>query len=63
MNWYHFSQKKLHKMYFFLKKNPKMDIPLDLAIPPHLGIYSKEIDSDLHKNIDTKPTTEFFFSF
>lgn len=40
-----------------------MDIPLDLAIPPHLGIYSKEIDSDLHKNIDTKPTTEFFFLF
>lgn len=45
-------------MYF---KTLKMDIPFDSAILPLLGIYPKEIHSDLHKNTDTKLTTEFFF--
>lgn len=38
-----------------------MDIPFDSAILPLLGIYPKEIHSDLHKNTETKLTTEFFF--
>lgn len=50
INWYHFSQENSGKMYF---KITKLGI-FDSAISPNLGIYSKEIVSDLHEDLATK---------